>query len=686
MNEFKLSMFCLLDSETVDNFTEVFKTAVNDRGSLSCHIAQCMPLGPPGVGKSCLYRLLDRKLQSEKTAVSESSNRSKSTKNAAGRKTVKLMLNSKSLEKSTSLVVVNRDKRNERAIYLRSTSMPTDMLSDTSINSRPLSPHSETDLDSIVIAASTQYVASKVDTNNIQTALNKSISIYYTDLHDQLEFHEVLPALVAGPTIFLLVFNLYEGLDCKYTVQYESSSQNCENYTSYFTVRQMLMRCLSSIVSYYRMCCTTQSAPTKVIIIGTHSDLVEQKKIQAIDAELQRSINNTILDTDELIEPYSSDLCLIPIDNYNADDGNVVRNVMKRVITREVGKVCPYKIETPVPWLSLQLSLQKQGCSTITYDECLNLARKFNITDEDFPHCLNFLHYKTGTIRYYSGIKELSNTIIINHGILFDAFNELIISTFSIANVGGRKSKIFKTLGLFKATDAQNIFEKHKEKLEISFDQFVALLKHLNILGLAHGLSTSNETFDYFLPCALVHAPDESNELFDHNSLLISFKSGFVPEGVFCGLLAFLSNREFIILRNLEGRPFLYRNQVTFEFSNENYIINIVMKVTAKLLVFRMKFNDEQQQHVSAYGNIRGNMRAILEEGMQTVSKTFKYCINWDWGLYCSHSTCKKKKVEDHFAKFDWSKSCLTCSLTGRNYRLADEPEIADWFTSFGEL
>ena len=679
MNAFKLSTFCFLDSEAVDDFTEAFKTAVNDQGSLSYYIAQCMAFGPPGVGKSCLYnRLLDKEPPSKKKAVSES------TETAPRRKTVSSMTEFKSQDYSTTLIVAKRDKWNEvgklkdeRKIYLRSTSMPTDMLRDTSNDSRPLSPHSKTDLDNIVIDSSTQDVASKADTNHIQTVVtDKSITINYTDLKGQPEFYEALPALVAGPTIFLLVFSLHEGLHCKHTFPYESS---CENYTTYFTVQQILMRCLSNIANYYRMRRPTQSSPTKVVIIGTHSDLVEHEKIQAIDAELQRSINNTILETDELIEPYSSDLCLIPIDNYNPDDGSVIRSVIERVITREVGKVCPYKIEIPVPWCSLNICLQKQGYFTISYDECLDLARKFNITDEDFPHCLNFLHCKTGAIRYYSGIKELSNTIIIKHCILFDSVTELITSTFSIANVGGKKSKIFKTLGLFKATDAQSIFEKHKEKL-ISFDQFVALLKHLNILGQAHGLSMDNETFDYFLPCALVRAP-ESNELFDHNSLLISFESGFVPKGVFCGLLAFLSNREFIILRNLKGRPLLYRNQATFQFSNENYIINIEMKVTAKLLVFGIKFNDEQR-HVSAYVN----MRTILEEGMQTVSKTFKYLTNWYLGLYCSHSTCKGSKVEDHIARFDWSKSCLTCSLTGSNYKLTDEPEIADWFTSLGEL
>ena len=58
--------------------------------------------------------------------------------------------------------------------------------------------------------------------------LDQSLTIFYTDCGGQPELHEVLPALVAGPTLFLLAFSLHESLDMQYLScevrNYESSS------------------------------------------------------------------------------------------------------------------------------------------------------------------------------------------------------------------------------------------------------------------------------------------------------------------------------------------------------------------------------------------------------------------------------------------------------------------------------
>ena len=644
-----------------------------------------MPIGPPRVGKTCLYhRLLDSELGSgsESTAV------------LAERKIIQVEVDPQSKDRSTRSIVTAGKKWSEvsnidieTAIYMKSigTISPGESRPDNNPITSPAtpSPEGETEecieLDDVVIDAITRDITTKVDMTEVQALLDRSMTIFYTDTGGQPEFHEVLPALVAGPSVFLLVFNLHEGFDSTCKVQYKSASNTYNVYDSSFTVRHVLMQCLSSIASYHKTCCIQQNTPVKVMVFGTHSNLVTDETIAITDEELRHSIDDTIFEKEGLVEPLNDKMLLVPLDNYNYEHGDKVREIIERVITREEGGASPYQVEFPVPWLGLELSLRRLESAAISYNKCFAYAKKFNITEEEFPSCLNFLHYKTGTIRYYSSVEKLKDTVIIKPDILFTALTELITSTFNTANLGGAKSKTFRTLGLFKVDDAKGIFKKHEAKLGMHFDQFLALLQYLNILGEAHGLNTGDETFDYFLPCALVHAPEpESPDSVDLNSLLVAFESGFVPKGVFSGLLGFLSNRKFKILRDRKNRrPKLFRNQATFEFSEEDFSVTVTMKVTAQHLEFSITFNsgDNEDPPHTAYSRLR----QVLEEGMRDVCKTLRYIVRWKFVLYCTRPRCKNKKP--HFAEVTCKGTKYECSITRRSYRLTDEKNV-NWIQS----
>ena len=89
------------------------------------------------------------------------------------------------------------------------------------------------------------------DTSKVEKLLKDTLTIFYTDTGGQPEFQEVLPALVAGPTIFVLMFNLAKCLGARYTVTYRTSNEESNSYMSSFTVKNVFMQCLSSIASYH---------------------------------------------------------------------------------------------------------------------------------------------------------------------------------------------------------------------------------------------------------------------------------------------------------------------------------------------------------------------------------------------------------------------------------------------------
>ena len=130
--------------------------------------------------------------------------------------------------------------------------------------------------------------------------LKHALNLYFTDVGGQPEFQEVLPAIIAGPSIFFIVFKLPDRLDQKYRVQYvESVSKKSVAYESSFTVLESILQSLASIAS---MCSYVQISrnhsklvPIKpqVVLVGTHKDQADAKHIRNIQRELKECLGAT---------------------------------------------------------------------------------------------------------------------------------------------------------------------------------------------------------------------------------------------------------------------------------------------------------------------------------------------------------------------------------------------------------
>ena len=488
----------------------------------------------------------------------------------------------------------------------------------------------------------------------------------------------MLPALVAGPTVFMLVFNLLKALDSLYEVEYESSHNTYEVYESSFTLGDVLMKCLSSITSYHNAqvrefqehkSLECPPPPTSVMAIGTHSDLVKEEKIVEMDEALQQSIAETDLEK-EIIEPYIRNPCqlVIPVDNYNTKDGSKVRKMFENLINRGRG-LSSYKVELPVSWLGLQLFLRQKESSTISLSECREIGKRLTIASEDeLMSCLFYLHYKTGTIRYYSSVEELKDTVIIQPSIIFTAVSDFIVSTFTQKNVDPSVQKSFQTLGLLKISEVTSVFENHKAAVELSFPQLAALLRHMNILVPAH-----DTNYDYFLPCALVHAPkfDPSdlasviNPTKAVDPLYLLFKGGFVPVGVYCGLIGFLCKHSWSIARDRSRKPRLYRDLAVMKFELETYdcSINCIIQLKANHIEITIEDCDDEVDLVCPY------IKQFVTKSMPDVCTQLNYSPSiWHYGTRCRHRKCLSDQKHVATVNKQYTKGC--CTLTTETYSL----------------
>ena len=698
---------CFITTESIASNMRVhvqnFKKAVKSKGSLTCYMVQCLPFGPPRSGKSCLHDcLLGRRPPGTPTTTDQPGTGSMSTDALTGTRMIQIKMNCR--QGTAKSIVVEGDTWNEVmsldeeiAIYMKSipapvttrTPKPTPPAhtqstgsikpsSEVQPTSEQLPPpaRSHTPLDEALIDAITRGVTGgNIDTSKLQALLDESITIFFSDTGGQPEFHEVLPALVAGPTVFMLVFNLLKVLDSLYEVEYESSHNTYEVYESSFTLRDVLMKCLSSIISYHNAqvrefkehtSLECPPPPTSVMAIGTHSDLVKKEKIVEMDEALKQSIAETALEKESIFEPFKRGQLVIPVDNYNTKDGSKVREVFERLIKRGVS---PYKVELPVSWLGFQLFLRQKGSSTISLSECREIGKRLTIDSEDeLKSCLFYLHYKTGTIRYYSSVEELKDTVIIQPSIIFAAISDFIVSTFTLENATSAVQESFKTLGLLKYSEVKNIFNKHTVSIEMSFLQLAALLRHMNILVPAH-----DTNYDYFLPCALAHAPkfDPSDPASVINPtkaidpLYLMFESGFVPGGVFCGLIGFLCKHSWSIAYDHSRKPRLYRDLavMTFELETCKFSVNCIIKVTANHIEITFEECDNEIYLVCP------EIKQFVSNSLPDVCTQLHYSHNiWQYGTRCRHRKCLSKKV--HIAKVKKQDTRGFCTLTRETYPL----------------
>ena len=133
------------------------------------------------------------------------------------------------------------------------------------------------------------------DSIQVPALTDESFVIHFTDTGGQTEFHEVLPALVSGPCMFFLCFSLPAGLDQPYKIWYDCHKDISTVYESSYTVKDVMMQCLTSIYcigTQRRIKGKIEQVKPKVFFIGTQDDLVSEENVKAIDHELRQAIQH----------------------------------------------------------------------------------------------------------------------------------------------------------------------------------------------------------------------------------------------------------------------------------------------------------------------------------------------------------------------------------------------------------
>ena len=513
----------------------------------------------------------------------------------------------------------------------------------------------------------------------------KTWSLYLTNTGGQMEFQEVLPLLVSGPSVFFFTFRLDRDLNEHYSVEYElATGGRSYPYTTTCTTLEGILQTLASISAmgtfvYHDLQKRKAPLRPKVFFIGTHKDelkpaLAVTEKLKSIDRQLKEVIESTS-HYKELVEYASPSQLMFTVNNLSESDSDFqnIRSAVERVVMRG-----EFQMSSPAHWLVFSLALRKLDFHVVNYDHCFNIAKRCGITtQEEFDEALHFIHSKMGMIRYfpYENIKDL---VIIDPQFLFDKVTELIVDTFTFEKAGKSKMDEFKHKGIFSMDEFELInAENH---LEITTSQLGDLLVHLRI---AAPFQINGEK-KLFLPCVLAHAKisTKASQLSTPvSSLLIVFDCGYVPKGVPGALIKYLmtnemkSPSEWVLLTDE-----IFKDQISFNVGPYDVIVLEIFPTH-----FEINCIPDEKFMVDRTSPIEDTCDEILNAinvGIRQILEDLNY-INCQHRLtiQCQDSDCKFKHKTQVCRDKSGHSGTVCCQITKNRFNFPSN----SYFWGFGK-
>ena len=494
-------------------------------------------------------------------------------------------------------------------------------------------PKRKLKVDTIISSENIYSVIKKYGFRKVKKYLKKTCSLYLRDTGGQVEFQEMLPLLIFGPSIFFFVFRLDLDFKSKLCVKYRMSANKSINYyTSTITTEEALLQCLTSV--YAMDTSEEDSVKTHkpvVFIIGTHKDRLGSEaegiiKINHLNQHLDFIIrSNGFLD----LVQYAGDdhNVMFAVDNTSdsKEDFQKIRsNVNHLINTRK-----EFSIEYPISYLLFCLDLQNMKQSILTLDECKDLAAKHGIEEDQVSHLLRFLHIRIGVIRYFD-IEGLKHIIIKEPQVLFNKITDLLIKTFSGEFLRTSEVLDFREKGILTASAFENVVSGN-DKIEPN--EFLQLLVHLRIVTpfVTPGDKEDQEK-RYFIPCVLNHVPESKRDTVSNIlPLLFKFKSDHCPKGIFGVLSTHLMTPEKAESEEV-GTTFtlihdkIFKNQVSFEvhspWEEQDEMSLKVYSTHLEVKFFPFSSDDGRNTPLKEVCN---NVRQILEKSILRSLKDLHY-------------------------------------------------------------
>ena len=509
----------------------------------------------------------------------------------------------------------------------------------------------------------------------IQKQLTNSWSLYLTNTGGQMEFQELLPLLVSGPSMFFITFQLHIGLNERFQVEYElPSGESSKCYESSLSILDSILQTLSTIAAmgtfvYKGLQKECVPLTPKVFLIGTHKDLLDKKSaatiIDRIDAQLQTVIKLTSHYREGIIQFASKSRMIFTVSNLDPSDSDfqAIRSAVEETINAG-----DYKMKSPAHWMIYSLVVRQLQNRVESYDECFAIAKECGIKDKnEFDEALHFIHTKMGLVRYFPHEELKDKIVIVDPQILFEKVTELIVETFTFKNLRSDHFKLeaFERQGIFNLSDFMKISSRTGQKLTPTL--FATVLEYLRI---AARFQQGGET-KYFLPCALTHAPEKKNVSSSTiPQLIATFQCGYCPKGLFGTLITFLINNE--MQSDIEWEldtDNVYRDEVCFQVGPYDTVT--IRFMPTHLQISCAESNPDLPRINCTQEDVCQEVRESVEKGIKTVTSDINYInAQHSFTFYCTSDVCSEDPHPSKLKEFKGKLCSLKCEKLKKPFPL----------------
>ena len=510
--------------------------------------------------------------------------------------------------------------------------------------------------------------------------------LYITDTGGQPEFQELLPILVSGPSLFFLVFSLHLELNKKFQVEYITlHGKVTVPYEAGLTVQEMLLQSLATIAStsVFRMV-----GDRKVIIqpniffVATHKDLVSEQHVHQVDITLQEVVKCTEAYKDGMVQFGSESQMIISVNNLSEGEEDVqqIRAAVERIGKRGDD----YRVKTPFSWLMFSNIIQQMKSPVLKYEQCYSVAQQCGIdTREEMNDALRFLHENVGVVRYYHDVSELQGFVIKDPQYVFDMITDLIVATFTFDRANPIHREQFTKRGVF----ALDVFEKLAKSAEfLPASKLITLLQHLNIVAL---LKEDGGSPQYFMPCVLAHSEDSlptmnSATLLHIPHLLVTFKAGYIPKGLFGALVVYLLQNKMKSKLEWElEQDKIFRDQITLSVGPYD---SFQLKVLPTFLSIELSASSGASTRRLSIASVCCEVQQCIHRGIDMVSQTLHYSENpaCSFGFLCPELDTGHSHHPAIVNLLDGQPCNLRCPLTHKRFDLPDGFQV--WFNGVSQF
>ena len=411
------------------------------------------------------------------------------------------------------------------------------------------------------------------DPRNVGKCVHQVHWIHFLDSGGQSAYHDILPAFIHNISVVIYVLKLSEALDEQpFDDYYEGGNPIGDTKRSPYQVKEILKTMIQSICS--------EKNRSRVLIIGTHSDMISTKESLSDKNAIIKSILHSFVDLDQLIVlchgDYDKGQIIFPLNAKDQDSKSKeeAKTIRKRIVT-SCKCIKPQKI--PISWFLLEEDLRMSGLShehgILSKNECQPIADSLSI--KNISGALEY--FNRLNIFLYFPNSFLSNLVFTKPQVVVTIVSRFVKKAYDLRAEGVKNTQFISYAKKGQFTKNLILHEKiiaHFIDRDVGFETE----QIIELLCITFVIAPINEG-KYFIPCVLECCPpDEIRKEISTQCvapMVIKLPGECVPRGFFCGLVCSLLSQWKLHCTG-DKLAEVFKNFIHFDIEKEGYSVAIV--------------------------------------------------------------------------------------------------------------